>query len=152
MEFLLPQILIYVNIRQICDQQKLFMCIKKPLVREQSMTNQFSTNVLLLYTLKISYPVFWCFQGIYKWNIGWKWLNCPTVRSTGKVSLCRVFQLWLFYKTNRKVFLTEHVGSRRQRCYFNNDINCFFMMKLNLQIKKVVKNQGQLSGLKYTPS
>ena len=47
MEFLLPQILIYVNIRQICDQQKLFMCIKKPLVREQSMTNPFSTNVLL---------------------------------------------------------------------------------------------------------
>ena len=41
--------------------------------------NPFSINVPLLYPLR---TVFWCFQGVLKWNIGWKliknaWLTFP---------------------------------------------------------------------------
>ena len=35
--------------------------------------NPLSTNFSLPYPLKP--PVFWCFQGAQKWNIGWKWVK-----------------------------------------------------------------------------
>ena len=52
-----------------------------------------------------------------------------------------------------KALLTENVGGRRQRRYFNNhNVNYCFMMKLNSQIKKVIKSEEQVSGWKCTSS
>ena len=44
--------------------------------RTDNLINPFSTNILLLYPLETSEKVvFWCFQGVWKWNIGRRWLS-----------------------------------------------------------------------------
>ena len=43
-----------------------------------AFVNQFPANVPLLYSLKTY--VFWCVQGVEKWNIGWKWVKCRSLK------------------------------------------------------------------------
>ena len=96
------------------------LLLKGVIEKFQNEFNSFPSNVPLIYppeNIRKSED-FWCFQGVYKWNIGWKWVKeqkggfLTTLFSTLGVSLLRNILKLKRINRERVGFIRAGYGSK----------------------------------------